>query len=72
MTTPSKSFVSFCPYCEAKGHDPYHLIIWLNVSNKQGTPTRWTKCEGCGALWREVYAQSLHKFLHDAHWRPAS
>jgi len=69
-TPPSKIPLTFCPYCRARGFDDTKLDKWGARSVTTGFATRWTRCEVCGAMWREVYDWENHIYLYKEHWKP--
>jgi len=72
MTTLSKEVFRFCPYCRSRGGKDDALKQWECRSVTTGLATRWTRCESCNAMWREVYNRELHVFEYKEHWKPAS
>jgi len=72
MTPLHGNLLRFCPYCRARGDKGESLKIWQTRSVTSGYATRWTRCEGCNALWREVYSWEKHHFEYAEHWKPAS
>ncbi len=70
MSLPSKEALALCPYCLAKGRSGDHLTTWQSRSVDYGVATRWTRCESCYAMWREVYDWKEHHYRHAEHWKP--
>lgn len=70
MNSHSKEALALCPYCQAKGSSGEHVETWMNRSVETGLATRWSRCESCYAMWREVYDWNSHRFIHAEHWKP--
>lgn len=69
--SPSSGFIiRYCPYCRADGRSGEHLEIWYSRSATSGLATRWTRCEMCFAMWREVYNWESHVYEYREHWIP--
>jgi len=60
----------YCPYCQARGWAGDKLDVWHSRSASLGTATRWTRCESCKAMWREVYDYDQHVYRYAEHWKP--
>jgi len=72
VTTPSKEIFRFCPYCRAREFTDDNLVQWQSRSVTTGMATRWTKCQTCNAMWREVYNWERHVYEYKEHWKPSS
>lgn len=72
MTPTLEGSVHTCPYCEIHGRTADNLSTWRNRSVTSGLATRWTRCEVCYAMWREVWDWDRHVFVYQEHWKPRS
>lgn len=70
LPLPSKNALVICAYCHLDGRLDTDLEVWLSRSVKTGYATRWTRCNVCGAMWREVYNWNYHIFEYAEHWKP--
>ena len=62
--------ISYCPYCRVRERKEGKLQIWTARSVTHGLATRWTRCEICSAMWREVYNWQTHSYEYAEHWKP--
>jgi len=67
---PSKVPSEFCPYCADKGFPENKVDKWGSRSVETGQACRWTRCETCYAMWREVYNYETHLYVAKEHWKP--
>lgn len=67
-----KEVLRTCPYCKRRGWRDDRVAVWYNRNVETDTPTRWTRCENCYAMWREIYSYPDHRYIHSDHWKPGA
>jgi len=70
LNPPSKVPEQFCPYCAEKGFPENKVQKWGSISDRMHHACRWTRCEACFAMWREVYNYNTHVYTFAEHWKP--